>query len=109
MYNTPAAQWSDTLSNFEKAASFLSDLKVDAGLFSDPSRGEEWLMAAENIHHALMAMERQYADTAPDPVPFWFSNTPLGVECGEFLQLAAGCRISWSGSPRPRSWPSSRT
>lgn len=83
------AAWSDTLSNNEKAASFLSDLKVDAGLFSDPSRSEEWLMTVENLHHALLALEQQYASTSPDVTPFWFSSTPLGCEYSEFLQLAS--------------------
>lgn len=89
MYNAPDTQWSDTSSNYEKAASFLSDLNVDAGLFSEPSRSEEWFITAENLHHALLAMERQYAGTAPVSTPFWFSSTPLGVECTEFLQLAS--------------------
>lgn len=83
------AAWSDTQSHSEKAASFLSDLKVDAGLFSDPSRSEEWLMTVENLHHALLALEQQYVSTSPDVTPFWFSSTPLGSEYSEFLQLAS--------------------
>lgn len=88
MYDASSAVWQNKITDYETAALFLAGLNVDADLFTNPARGEEWLMAAENVHHALMAMEQHYAGSSPGPVPFWFSSSPLGVECREFLQLA---------------------
>lgn len=82
------AAWLDSATYYEKAANFLTDLKLDAALFSDPSRSEEWLMTVENVHHALLAMEHPYVRKTPAPKLFWFSDSPLGIECSEFIQLA---------------------
>jgi hypothetical protein len=74
---------------FDAARLFLADLPVEADLFANPQRAQEWLITIENLHHALMSLEQQYGELAgPATLPNWFARGSLGRFFAKFMEVA---------------------
>lgn len=80
--------------DFAAARLFLADLDIEADVFANPRRCEEWLAVIQNLHHTLLALERAWMPfREPAVIPTWFASGSIGQFFAKFTRFFAALPV----------------